>query len=113
MAVQFEVARHFPADPDRVFEALTDLDGASAWMPGLVKIEPADAAQIAARGKALEPRLGAHLADYADLGNGPDAALAPIRLPAPGAVTDGIGLAQGAGADLKPFQGLNEGLARL
>jgi uncharacterized protein YndB with AHSA1/START domain len=46
MAVQFEVARHFPADPDRVFEALTDLDGASAWMPGLVKIEPADAARM-------------------------------------------------------------------
>lgn len=46
MAVQFEVARHFPAAPDRVFEALTDLGGASAWMPGLVKIELADAAPV-------------------------------------------------------------------
>ena len=43
MAITFEVARHLPAKPDRVFEALTDLGGASAWMPGLVKIEPADA----------------------------------------------------------------------
>ncbi len=43
MAITFEVARHLPANPDRVFEALTDLGGAGAWMPGLVKIEPADA----------------------------------------------------------------------
>ena len=46
MAVQFEVARHLTAEPERVFEALTNLDGASAWMPGLVKIEPADAAPV-------------------------------------------------------------------
>ena len=44
MAMTFEVARHFPAEPERVFEALTNLGGAGAWMPGLVKIESADTA---------------------------------------------------------------------
>ena len=46
MAMTFEVARHLPAEPERVFEALTNLGGAGAWMPGLVKIEPADAAPV-------------------------------------------------------------------
>ena len=46
MAITFEVARHLPAKPERVFAALTDLGGVGAWMPGLVKIEPADAATM-------------------------------------------------------------------
>ena len=46
MAMTFEVARHLPAEPERVFEALTNLGGAGAWMPGLVKIEPADTAPV-------------------------------------------------------------------
>jgi uncharacterized protein YndB with AHSA1/START domain len=43
MSITFEVARHLSVAPERVFEALTDLGGAAAWMPGLVRIEPADA----------------------------------------------------------------------
>ncbi len=39
MAVEFTVQQHFANAPDRVFQALTDLDGAANWMPGLIKIE--------------------------------------------------------------------------
>jgi len=56
MSITFEVARHLPANPERVFEALTDLGGASAWMPGLVKIEAADAAPVRVGSRWRETR---------------------------------------------------------
>lgn len=56
MSVTFEVARHLPAEPERVFEALTDLDRAAAWMPGLVKIEPADGAPVKVGSRWRETR---------------------------------------------------------
>jgi len=39
MAIEFTVTQHFVAPPERVFDALTDLEGAADWMPGLVGIE--------------------------------------------------------------------------
>ena len=56
MSVTFEVARHLPAEPERVFEALTDLDHAAAWMPGLVKIELADGAPVKVGSRWRETR---------------------------------------------------------
>ena len=56
MSITFEVARHLPAKPERVFEALTDLSGAGAWMPGLVRIEPADAAPMKVGSRWRETR---------------------------------------------------------
>ena len=40
MAITFRVTQEIPAAPDQVFSALTNLDDASEWMPGLVRIEP-------------------------------------------------------------------------
>ncbi len=39
MPVEFTVQQHFANAPDRVFQALTDLEGAANWMPGFVKVE--------------------------------------------------------------------------
>jgi uncharacterized protein YndB with AHSA1/START domain len=39
MSIQFEVVETVQASPMQVFLALTDLDVAAAWMPGLVRIE--------------------------------------------------------------------------
>lgn len=39
MAIQFTVSQSFSQPPIRVFEALTDLGGASTWMPNLVGID--------------------------------------------------------------------------
>lgn len=39
MATQFTVTQQFDHAPDRVFEALTDLDSAARWMPGFVRLE--------------------------------------------------------------------------
>jgi len=39
MAVEFTVTESLPGEPERVFQALTDLDGAADWMPGFVRIE--------------------------------------------------------------------------
>lgn len=39
MSVEFTVQQQFANAPDRVFQALTDLEGAANWMPGLIKIE--------------------------------------------------------------------------
>jgi carbon monoxide dehydrogenase subunit G len=39
MALAFSVTQHFAPPPARVFAALTDLEGAAAWMPGFVRIE--------------------------------------------------------------------------
>lgn len=39
MAIEFEIHEFFARPPDIVFGALTDLDGASAWMPGFVGID--------------------------------------------------------------------------
>lgn len=38
MPITFRVTQDFAVPPERVFTALTDLDGARAWMPGLVRI---------------------------------------------------------------------------
>lgn len=39
MSIQFKLSQQITASPERVFAALTNLDGAAAWMPGLVRIE--------------------------------------------------------------------------
>jgi uncharacterized protein YndB with AHSA1/START domain len=39
MPIQFEIVETVQASPMQVFLALTDLDGAAAWMPGLVRME--------------------------------------------------------------------------
>ncbi len=39
MALEFSITHHFAGAPHRVFAALTDLEGAAAWMPGFVRIE--------------------------------------------------------------------------
>lgn len=39
MAIQFQITHTLPAPPERVFEGLTNLDNAAAWMPDLVRIE--------------------------------------------------------------------------
>ncbi len=39
MSVEFTVRQRFAKAPDRVFQALTDLEAAPNWMPGLIKIE--------------------------------------------------------------------------
>jgi len=39
MAIEFSVSQQFAAPPDRVHAAMTDLDHAPDWMPGLVRIE--------------------------------------------------------------------------
>lgn len=38
MALAFSITQHFAQPPARVFAALTDLEGAAAWMPGFVRI---------------------------------------------------------------------------
>lgn len=40
MAMEFEIEERFSTAPERVFDALTELHGAHAWMPNLVRIEP-------------------------------------------------------------------------
>jgi uncharacterized protein YndB with AHSA1/START domain len=39
MAARFSVSQHFAHSPERVFQALTDLEGAGQWMPGFVRME--------------------------------------------------------------------------
>jgi len=39
MGITFELEVAFAAPPHRVFAALTDLEGAGEWMPGLVRVE--------------------------------------------------------------------------
>lgn len=39
MSIRLHLTQQVAAPPERVFAALTDLDGAGAWMPGLVRIE--------------------------------------------------------------------------
>jgi carbon monoxide dehydrogenase subunit G len=40
MSIRFEVSEVIPVAPERVLEALLDLEQAPLWMPGLVRIEP-------------------------------------------------------------------------
>lgn len=42
MAATFTATQEMSASPERVYRALTDLDGAREWMPGLVRIERLD-----------------------------------------------------------------------
>ncbi len=39
MSITFDVTERFPAPPDKVFAALTDLDSARHWMNGFVRLE--------------------------------------------------------------------------
>jgi uncharacterized protein YndB with AHSA1/START domain len=39
MSIEFQVTEIVPAPPERVFQALTDIDGAAEWMPHIVGIE--------------------------------------------------------------------------
>ena len=39
MAIQFQITHTLPAPPDRVFQGLTNLENAHAWMPGLIRVE--------------------------------------------------------------------------
>lgn len=39
MSIEFQVTEVLPAPPERVFQALTDLEAAATWMPGFVGIE--------------------------------------------------------------------------
>jgi carbon monoxide dehydrogenase subunit G len=39
MPIDFTLTQHIADAPERVFHALTDLDGAADWMPGFVRIE--------------------------------------------------------------------------
>ena len=39
MSVEFQVREILPGSPERVFQALTDLEAAAQWMPGYVTIE--------------------------------------------------------------------------
>jgi len=42
MSVRVSLEQHLPTTPERVFAALTDLDGAKAWLPNLERIERLD-----------------------------------------------------------------------
>ena len=39
MAIEFEVHEFMAVPPEEVYRALTDLDGAADWMPGLIRVE--------------------------------------------------------------------------
>jgi uncharacterized protein YndB with AHSA1/START domain len=39
MSIEFQLTEILPGPPDRVFRALTDLEGAAQWMPGFRGIE--------------------------------------------------------------------------
>lgn len=46
MTVSFESTVAIAAPPERVFHAMTDLEGARQWMKGLVRIEPLQAGPL-------------------------------------------------------------------
>jgi carbon monoxide dehydrogenase subunit G len=56
MAIQFHITRTLPAPPDRVFEGLTNLENAAAWMPGLVSIERIGGAEAGVGSRWRETR---------------------------------------------------------
>jgi carbon monoxide dehydrogenase subunit G len=39
MSIEFQVTEVLPGTPERAFQALTDFEGASRWMPGLASVE--------------------------------------------------------------------------
>lgn len=39
MSIEFQVTEILPATPERAFHALTDIDGAERWIPGIVATE--------------------------------------------------------------------------
>ena len=39
MSIEFQVTEILPGTPERVFQALTDLEGAARWMPGIAHVE--------------------------------------------------------------------------
>lgn len=39
MSIEFQVTEVLPGTPERVFQALTDLEAAAQWMPGYIGIE--------------------------------------------------------------------------
>ena len=56
MSIHFELSETFRASPERVFEALLDLEGAHRWMPGLVRIEPLTRGPLQAGSRWRETR---------------------------------------------------------
>lgn len=56
MALQFTVKERVRATPERVFAALTDLEGAKAWMPGFVGIHKLTPGAFAAGTRWRETR---------------------------------------------------------
>ena len=39
MSIEFQVTEILPAPPERVFQAMTDIDDFGTWMPGFVRVE--------------------------------------------------------------------------
>ncbi len=56
MAVRFDVSREIEAPPERVFDAMVDLEGAGAWMPGLVAMKLLDDGPVCAGSRWRETR---------------------------------------------------------
>lgn len=56
LVLRFETTRYFTARPEAVFDGLTDLAGAPAWMPGFVGMEPLTEGALAAGSRWRETR---------------------------------------------------------
>jgi carbon monoxide dehydrogenase subunit G len=39
MSIEFQATETLPATPERVFQALTDIDNAPQWIPGIIAVE--------------------------------------------------------------------------
>jgi carbon monoxide dehydrogenase subunit G len=56
MAIRFEATEVVDAPPERIFDALLDLDSAHRWMPGLVRMEPLSGGPLAVGSEWRETR---------------------------------------------------------
>jgi uncharacterized protein YndB with AHSA1/START domain len=56
MPIKFTLTQHIAEAPDRVFQALTDLDAAADWMPGFVRIEKLDRGELGVGSEWRETR---------------------------------------------------------
>ncbi len=54
--MEFEVSHDFPERPETVFAALTDLDRAREWVPGLVELERLDDGPLGPQSRWRETR---------------------------------------------------------
>lgn len=57
MAIQIQVTHTLPAPPERVFEGLTNLEKAGAWMPHLARIERLDGGAAGVGSRWRETRI--------------------------------------------------------